>query len=192
MRVAVIGAGKVGGGLASRWRANGHDVAEVGRSDAVPEDAEAVLLAVPAGVAADVVAGRADELAGKVLIDATNDVSGQSACVADEVAGAAPAARVVKAFNTVFAALYDEIDERPRVADMAYCGDDEQALELTHRLIESAGFRPFACGGLEAAADLEGFARMVIRTAYGVGTGPFAYAFGSAEALEDGRSNSPA
>ena len=31
MRVAVVGKGNVGGGLATLWRAAGHDVQEIGR-----------------------------------------------------------------------------------------------------------------------------------------------------------------
>lgn len=177
MKVTVVGAGKVGGGLGSRWRKAGHDVFEAGREDPVDADSAVVLLAVPAAVAASVAADRADQLDGRVLIDATNDISAEIPCVAEAISAAAPGARTVKAFNTVFEAIYGEVDESPGQADMAYCGDDEDAKGLTADLIVDAGFRPVDCGGLEAAADLEGFARMVIRTAYNVGRGPFAYRF---------------
>lgn len=183
MRIAILGGGTVGGGLAQRWTREGHDVTVVPRTEGVPPDAEVVLLAVPAGVATEVVAARAHELDGMVLLDATNDVSATLGTVADRVAAAAPGARVVKAFNTVFAAIYDEVDAHRGVADMAYCGDDAAAKDVAATLITDAGFRPLDCGGLEAAGDLEGFARMVIRTAYRVGRGPFAYRVGAPGAL---------
>lgn len=63
MRIAVTGTGNVGGALASRWRAAGHDVEYASRSGsgagpggapvrsvaAALADAEVVLLAVPGG-----------------------------------------------------------------------------------------------------------------------------------------------
>ena len=49
MKIAVVGRGNVGGGLANKWRAAGHDVTEIGRDGGDVSDAEAVLLAVPGG-----------------------------------------------------------------------------------------------------------------------------------------------
>lgn len=177
LTVAVVGGGKVGGGLADRWRAAGHTVQVVGRNDAIDPAADVVLLAVPGDVATRVAAARAQELAGRTLIDATNDVSGDRGVLAQQIAEAAPGAKVTKAFNTVFAAIYDEVSAHPGAADMGWCGDDPLARSHTAQLIVDAGFRPIDCGPLSAAADLEGFARLVIRTAYAVGRGPFGYRF---------------
>lgn len=186
LHIAIIGGGNVGGGLAVRWERAGHHVTIVGRDDTVPAGTDAVLLAIPAMVAAEVAAARAGQLDGVVLLDATNDVSATLGRVAQAVAAAAPGARVVKAFNTVFAAIYEDVDAAPGVADMAYCGDDAAAKQTAATLIADAGFRPLDCGGLEAAPDLEGFARMVIRTAYQVGRGPFAYRVGAPGQLRGG------
>src|SRR3954453_13775803 len=49
MRIAAVGRGNVGGGLARRWRAAGHDVTEIGRDGGDVSDAEVVVVAVPAG-----------------------------------------------------------------------------------------------------------------------------------------------
>ncbi|MBJ7471036.1 MAG: hypothetical protein JHD16_07015 [Solirubrobacteraceae bacterium] len=177
LTIDVLGGGNVGGGLAARWRDAGHAVRIVGRDEPIGADADVVLLAIPAAVVVGVVAERAEQLTGRVVIDATNDVSAPSSDLAGAIAAAAPGARVTKAFNTVFAALYDEIAAHPGGADMAWCGDDPEARTVTERLVQDAGFRPVDCGPLSAAPDLEGFARLVIRTAYTVGRGPFAYRF---------------
>ena len=43
MRIAVIGRGNVGGGLAKRWRDAGHDVQELGRDGGDASDADVLL-----------------------------------------------------------------------------------------------------------------------------------------------------
>jgi len=86
MRIAVIGKGKIGGTLGSKWRAAGHDVVYGARDgsgegpggapvrsigDAL-KDADVVLLAVPGQAVPDVVSEQGAALAGKVVIDAVN------------------------------------------------------------------------------------------------------------------------
>src|SRR5579884_215359 len=47
MKIAAIGRGNVGGGLARLWRAAGHDVTEIGREGGDVSDADVLLVAVP-------------------------------------------------------------------------------------------------------------------------------------------------
>ncbi len=47
MRLAIVGPGRLGRSLDVLWRRAGHDVTLVGRGVVVPDDADAVLLAVP-------------------------------------------------------------------------------------------------------------------------------------------------
>src|SRR5438094_7138152 len=71
MRITVIGKGNVGGGLARRWQAAGHDVTALGRGGGDATGADAVVVAVPGDV---IVTGLATVrgLDGQVTIDATN------------------------------------------------------------------------------------------------------------------------
>jgi len=48
MRIAVVGKGNVGGGLADRWEKAGHEVTRIGRDGGDVSDADVVLFAVPA------------------------------------------------------------------------------------------------------------------------------------------------
>jgi predicted dinucleotide-binding enzyme len=175
MRIAVLGAGRVGGALAATWRASGHDVT-VSTRDTVRETAEGgdvVVLAVPATAAQNVLAA-AGPLDGKVLVDATNNLGGGPDGTA--IAGLAPGARFVKAFNTVFATfMHDTPPTRP--ASLVFCGDDGDAKALVARLIRDAGFEPVDVGGGEHTQDVEAFARLVIGLAYRQGRGPFVYRF---------------
>jgi hypothetical protein len=68
MRIAVLGRGNVGGGLAKRWRDAGHEVDELGRDVST---ADVVVLAVPDDAIAAAIAA-AQGIAGKPLIDTTN------------------------------------------------------------------------------------------------------------------------
>jgi predicted dinucleotide-binding enzyme len=175
MRIAVLGSGRVGGALAETWREAGHDVA-VSSRETVAETATAgdvVVLAVPAAAAPDVLAA-AGSLDGKVLVDATNNLSGGPD--GREIAALVPGARVVKAFNTVFSTfMHDTPPERP--ASLVFCGDDDEAKRAVAELIRAAGFEPVDAGGSARSPDVEAFARLVIGLRYEQGREPFVYRF---------------
>jgi 8-hydroxy-5-deazaflavin:NADPH oxidoreductase len=174
MRIGIIGGGRVGGALAQSWRSAGHDVG-ISTRETVAETAagaDVLLLAVPCPAVADVLAAAGD-LGGKVLIDATNNISGGPDGA--EIAAMAPGAHAVKAFNTVFAQFFAEPPATPPT--LVYAGDDAGAKELVAGLIRDAGFEPVDAGDHSQAADLEAFARLVIGIAYRQGRGPFTYRF---------------
>jgi 8-hydroxy-5-deazaflavin:NADPH oxidoreductase len=198
MKIAIIGAGNVGGALAAKWAKVGHTVTvasrdqektrvtaqQVGAKAASPKDAakdaDVVVFAVPSAnlVAA---AREAGDLKGKVVIDATNIVgpaarSSESPALA--LAKAIPGAKVVKTFNTAFAQIHAETKDKPERPSQVLVGDDPDAKDTAKVLIEEAGFEPFDAGGLDMAPDLEAFARINIALAYGHGKkGPFFYYF---------------
>jgi hypothetical protein len=111
MKIAVVGRGNIGGGLADLWEGAGHDVRRIGRDGGDVSDAEAVLVAVPgAEIAAAVDNVQGTE--GKTVIDATNLVgaeppdgfSSNAEYVKSRTNG--PTA---KSFNLNFARVYDQI-----------------------------------------------------------------------------------
>ena len=175
MRIGVIGGGRVGGALAATWREKGHDVV-VSTRRTLAETAAAgdvVVLALPASAVADALTA-AGPLDGKVVLDATNNVSGGLSGL--EIAALMPGARYVKAFSTVFATfMHDTPPSSP--ASLVLCGDDPSAKATVARLIEDAGFEPVDVGGSEATPWIEGFARVVIALKYGQGRGDFVYRF---------------
>jgi hypothetical protein len=71
MRIAVVGRGNVGGGLADLWERAGHEVKRIGRQGDDVSEAEVVLLAVPGGAIAEAL-GKVEGIDGKTVIDATN------------------------------------------------------------------------------------------------------------------------
>ena len=71
MRIAVVGRGRVGGGLARRWTSRGHDVTAFGREGGNASGADVVVIAIPGNAVTEGLA-RVAGLAGQVTIDATN------------------------------------------------------------------------------------------------------------------------
>src|SRR5215213_4313837 len=71
MKIAVVGRGNVGGGLADLWEKAGHQVTRIGREGGDVSEAEAVLIAVPGGEVAQAL-NEIQGIEGKTVIDATN------------------------------------------------------------------------------------------------------------------------
>jgi len=157
MRITTVGKGSIGGGLADRWEAAGHDVTRIGREGGDASSADVVLVAVPSGSISEAL-GKVTGLEGKIAIDAANAFAGrndQYESFAHEVK-AHTNGPVAKAFNANFAALYDQIaDQRVRPGCL-YAADDD-AREVTEQLIRDAGYDPVSVGGLENARALEDF-----------------------------------
>jgi 8-hydroxy-5-deazaflavin:NADPH oxidoreductase len=176
MRITVIGKGNVGGGLAQRWEGAGHDVTALGREGGDATGAEVVLVAVPDTAIADALT-KVRGLGGQVTIDATNIRGSYPAgyqSLAQQVKSiiGGPTA---KAFNTNFAALYDQVDAEPVRPGTLFASDPE-ARATTERLIQDAGFDPVYLGNLGQAGPLESMIGVTMGVARG-GLGPFFYRF---------------
>lgn len=184
MKLAVVGVGNVGAAFARAAVGAGHEVTvsasrpenarrvagEVGAqpADSVLEaaaGADAVVLAVPYREAGDLVRQLDD---GATVIDVTNPVSDGGddlvahPSAAEELQGAAPGAKVVKAFNTIFASRLGDPTEDGAPLDAFYAGDDDAAKATVAELARSLGYRPIDAGGLRMARSLEEMALLNI------------------------------
>jgi 8-hydroxy-5-deazaflavin:NADPH oxidoreductase len=181
-KIAIIGDGNVGGALARGLGRAGHDVRAVGNDKAAVRDAaawaDAVLLAVPFGAVGDVVETAGAALAGKIVVDVTNAVDasmslavGFSTSGAEELQKRLPKARVVKAFNTVFASFMEtgHHGEQPLTAFVA--GDDAGAKTSVLELARDLGFDAVDAGPLKNARLLEPLAYLNIQLGYVLGMG---------------------
>jgi 8-hydroxy-5-deazaflavin:NADPH oxidoreductase len=183
MKIAVIGRGNVGGGLADRWERAGHDVTRIGREGGDVSDADAVLVAVPGGAISDALGG-VQGLEGKTVIDATNVVGAERPAGFDSNAAYVKSRTngpTAKSFNTNFARIYDRIDAARSRPSNVWSGD-EQARGVVEELINDAGYDPVYAGGLgqaRAQEDLLGFLVSINRA----GLGPFVYRLAPPEEL---------
>lgn len=188
MRFAIIGAGNVGTALAVASRRAGHTVtlsasdpasarstAEKTDCLAAPsnreavQDADVVFLAVPFQTVPSLLDELGETLNGKIVVDVTNrrdpanpgaTLDGSS--VAEQIQARVPGARVVKAFNTVFASNQAEpvVDGMP--LDGFVAGDDADAKRVILDLMQKVGYRPLDVGPLAMARALEGLAQINI------------------------------
>lgn len=198
-RIAIIGAGNVGGALGERLVRAGYPIRIGVRNPDAPSSvrdrfagrapveaaaraaawAEVVFLCVPAAQA--VPAARAlGDLQGKVLVDCTNPVAWSDGpvlqpppegSVTEALATALRGVRVVKAFNTFGAEIHGDPDLDGVAADVLLAGDDEPAKELVSEIATAIGFVPLDAGPLRNAALLESLAVLWIHLATKGGSG---------------------
>jgi 8-hydroxy-5-deazaflavin:NADPH oxidoreductase len=190
VNIAIIGTGNVGQALGTSFVRAGHDVtfaardadhakqvaASVGASAAATpaeaaERAQVIVLAVPY-VAAEAVANElAGRASGKIVIDPTNplkpDYSGlvteNGPSGAENIAGLLHDARVVKAFNTIFAGVQADPRAHGMTLDALFATDDDDARAKVTEIIRSVGFRPIDAGPLARAREMEALAWMNIQ-----------------------------
>ena len=191
MRIAVVGSGSVGTGLAKAWSGLGHSVVIGSRSpesERVVElvvslgngvsaaglaesiaDADVIVLAVPWS-AVEVSLSALGDLTGRVIIDATNPfVGGLNLGIGHEDSGGEQVARwaigahVVKALNIVDARLLDGKKLDDREISIPICGDDKDAKSLVTGLINELGFDVIDAGKLAISRLLEPLCLLMIK-----------------------------
>lgn len=193
MNIAIIGAGNVGAALASTLRAAGHELRFGLRDPAsapagfpaspvaeAVQDADLVILAVPARAAVDVVRPLGHALAGRILVDATNPVGWQDGptwappvegSVAAALQAALPDTAVVKAWSTFGAEFHARSTVGGQPVTLLLAGDDARAKETVSQVGASAGYAPVDAGPLRNAALLEAHAVLWIHLALKGGQG---------------------
>src|ERR671920_134476 len=175
MKIAVVGRGNVGGGLADLWEQASHEVKRIGREGGDVSDAEVVVVAIPGGTIAEAL-NNLQGMEGKTVIDATNLVGveppeGFSSNA--EFVKARTNGPTAKSFNINFAGVYDRIGEAGSTPSNLWCGDEE-AREVVEQLNRDAGYEPVYAGPLEKAAAQENFLTLMFGINQG-GMGAFFY-----------------
>ena len=177
MKIAVVGKGNVGGGLADRWERAGHDVTRIGKEGGDVSNADVVLFAVPGGAIADAVEN-VHGLDGKTVVDATNLIGAERPSGFQsnaEFIKSKTGGPTAKSFNLNFARVYDRVDDAGSRPSNIWSGDDE-AREVVEQLNRDAGYEPVYAGGLENAQAQEDALQIWFAINQG-GVGPFLYRF---------------
>ena len=156
MKIAIIGKGSVGTALCAGLSEK-HEIKFGHQNPAEPvADAakwgEVIILAVPHENVNDAIKEIKSYADGKVVIDVTNAVNQNlelsiscTTSTAEETQKKLPKAKVVKAFNTVFAANQStgRINHEKLTAFIA--GDDLKAKQTVAQLTRDIGFDPIDC-----------------------------------------------
>ena len=192
MRVAIMGAGNVGGGLGAALAAVGHEVV-FGVRDPESEKTRMALAACRGAKAtsfagaldgADVIAfalrwdaaaaaiGGLPSLAGRIVIDAMNRFDGDPArSTTQDLADLLPGAKLAKAFNTIGFENLTTARNRQTPATMFVAGDDPDAKRVAMDLAAQIGFLPEDAGGLANTKPLELMVRVWLALAKTHGRG---------------------
>jgi predicted dinucleotide-binding enzyme len=155
-------AGSAGNG-AAEGAVSSLSVATVGEAIA---GADVVVLALPYPEGRAVAREQGAALSGVTLVDTCNPVdfstfdsllTSPGVSAAEEIAAANQGARVVKAFNTTFAAALVAGWVGGLPLDVFLAGDDAHAKSQVAALVSDGGMRPVDTGPLRRARELEAF-----------------------------------
>jgi NADPH-dependent F420 reductase len=198
MKIAIIGTGNMGAGLAAALAGAKHEVVigsrELGKAIALAEkvghgavgagipaavkQAEVVILAVHYGAVGEALK-EAGDVTGKVLVDISNPITadfkglvvGHTSSAAEEIQAQVPHAKVVKAFNTIFAQLLTPEARQGKAVQVYVAGDDSAAKEVVSSIAQSIGFEAVESGPLSNSRFIEPIGEMNIHFGYFLGQG---------------------
>ncbi|MFD7012678.1 NADPH-dependent F420 reductase [Rhodococcus jostii] len=171
LTIAVIGGGVIGRTLATAWTRSGHGVtfgvrrpqdddllqfaaglgANVTAIEYALAGADTVLLAIAGDAMPEVVPQLAPQLAGKTVIDATNNVGSPVLNSIADLSALAPTARIYRAFNTVGWENFADPTYGDTIGDLLYSGPVGIGQQAVERLIGDTGLRPIHLGDNDKA-----------------------------------------
>jgi hypothetical protein len=133
-------------------------------------EADIIIPAVSYEVQSEVAAKIKDVVTGKIVISLSNPlnttydglVTDPTTSAAEELAKLLPYSKIVKAFNTVFAADFNTPQIDGKTADVFVAGDDEEAVAAVTELVKDAGFNSLYAGNLTVSRTLENMMVLLI------------------------------
>ena len=172
--LSILGSGNMGQAIAAVAGRGGHTIQLLGSNDTeTPVNGELVVLAVPYPAVNDLIAQRGESLAGKIVVDITNPLNFETfdslvvpadSSATAEIAAALPRSRVLKAFNTTFAATVAAGTVGTLTTTVLIAGDDADAKSTLAGIVTSGGLKAIDAGPLKRARELEalGFLQLTL------------------------------
>lgn len=147
------------------------DLAAVKCSYDASWEADIIILAVPYSAESEM-ASKIKEVANqKIVVSISNPmnedfdalVTPADSSAAEELQKLLPHSKIVKAFNTTFAADFASPIIDGKQVDAFVAGNDDEAVETVTGLVKTAGFRPVVAGKLAASGTLERMQLLLIQ-----------------------------
>ncbi|MCX7521390.1 NADPH-dependent F420 reductase [Microbacterium sp. STN6] len=172
--VSIIGTGAMANAIGGVLAGGGATVEYIGHSEKTDTvSGEIVVLAVPYPAVSGIIAQYGDQLSGKIVVDITNPLNfetfdsltvPQGSSAAAEIAAVLPESRVLKAFNTTFAATLGAKKVGPLQTTVLIAGDDAEAKSALSALVAAGGVAAIDAGSLRRAHELEalGFLQLTL------------------------------
>ncbi|GGI00046.1 NADPH-dependent F420 reductase [Arthrobacter liuii] len=190
IRVAVIGTGIIGRTLATRFAEAGHAVtvgtrnpgrdglddarhtgARLSSIQEALDSSEAVVWAINGAAMADAIPAYGRDLAGKVVIDATNNIGAPTMNSLALIAEHAPTARAYRAFNSLGWENFKDPCYGEETGDLLYSGPAGPGQTVTEALIAATGLRPIRIGDNDKAKTVDDFVTLWFTLAFEAGYG---------------------
>jgi 8-hydroxy-5-deazaflavin:NADPH oxidoreductase len=126
-------------------------------------EADIIILAIPYGAEKEVAEKIRQVANQKIVISISNPVNNDfsglvtdpSTSAAEELQKLLPNSKVVKAFNTTFAADFSTPVIDGKQVDAFVAGNDKEAVDTVSDLVKTAGFNPVVAGELTVSGTLE-------------------------------------
>lgn len=173
--ISIIGKGNMGQAIAGVATKGGNTVELFDSEDgAKTVTGDIVILAVPYPAVEGIIAERGEQLAGKIVVDITNPLNFETfdsltvpadSSAAAEIAKALPNSKVIKAFNTTFAATLASGKVGDTRTTVLLAGDDAEAKAALAEVITSGGLDAIDAGATKRARELEAIGFMQISLA---------------------------
>ena len=173
MEITIFGKGNMGQAIGKNFAEAGNNVQYYGSKDTAQQLGDIVVMAVPYPALAALAKQYQAELAGKIVVDITNPLNFETwdklvvpadSSAAQQLQELLPESKVLKAFNTNFAATLQsgKIGELPTTVLVA--GDDEEAKAAFKSALASSALRVLNAGKLKRAREMEatGFLQMTL------------------------------
>jgi predicted dinucleotide-binding enzyme len=174
----IIGTGNMGTAIGSLLSDGGNTVTHIAHSEvgSKPIDGDIVVLAVPYPAIAGIVAAYPGAFDGKTVVDITNPLNFETfdslvvpagSSAAAELATTLPGAKVLKAFNTNFAATLAGKSVNGAKTTVLVAGDDAAAKKALTDAVQAGGVVAVDAGSLARAHELEALGFLQLTLAIG-------------------------
>lgn len=190
LKIAVLGAGNIGGTVGRKWIAAGHQVvfgvsdqngkhaqslrsdlgdkAVIGSiSDALSNNPDVVLLALPGPVVDTIISTYAKQLDGRIIIDAENRMGSETMNGFGTLREYTPNAQPFRAFNTYGSVNFANPRFDQGVVSVFFCGPDGDARTKVEQLITDVGPEPVYVGGVDQVNVVDGITQLWFALAFG-------------------------
>ena len=184
LRIGIIGSGRIGGAVGLKWAEAGHHIlfssrhpeeltdlvasagehSQAGLPDAAARFGDVILIAVPYAALPQVGRDYSPLMRDKIVIDCGNPRADRDGPMADDAislgtgvasANFLPGVRLVRSFSCVSWLMVQQAPRTPERIGIPIAADDDEAAEVTARLVEDAGFDPVFVGGLAHAREFD-------------------------------------
>jgi len=134
-------------------------------------EADVIILAIPFEAEKEIAAKIKDVANQKIVISIANPlnqtfdglVTAPGTSAAEQLQLLLPNSKVVKAFNTTFAADFSSPVIDGKQVDAFIAGNDEEATQTVSEMVATAGFNPIIAGGLPVSRTLESMQLLLIQ-----------------------------